>query len=221
MRRRVWLLLILGLLAGCPLVDVDGDRVLRIACLGDSNTVAGWPTPDTTRWCERLCKNLPSAPVLRSDGTFATLPVACYDDGWGGVTVTDQPVCHNSYYACADVQMAGALAQSADVVILAFGTNDLRDGATPAEIVAAYKRVIAPAQQTGRLTYIALTPPMYPPPADGVVEALNAALVASFDRSMLVDFYTGFTQSLFLDSIHLNDSGQDLRAARASAALLE
>jgi lysophospholipase L1-like esterase len=119
-------------------------------------------------------------------------------------------------------QLEALRAAHLDVVIAAFGTNDLETlHETPKHIVGCYRRLVAAAAPARVL--IATTPPMFPPRPDYhiPIDVLNALLAVAFPPDQLVDFHTGFERDLFLpDGLHLNDAGQRLRAERARAALL-
>jgi lysophospholipase L1-like esterase len=110
-----------------------------------------------------------------------------------------------------------------DVAILAFGTNDLRQGATPQAVVDAYAKAKFRIEATGARCLIALTPPTHPPqPAAGndAIRDLNTRLQAAFPGD-IVDFWSGMTPADYKeDGLHVNVAGHAKRAASARDALL-
>lgn len=193
------------------LPDVDHDGVVRIACLGDSLTQDGWPTGAETRWCTR------AGALASADGGAARRTVwTSY--GAGGATVCDPGVT----WPWAQPQLASALAHGADVIVAAFGTNDIGVfDRPPAAIVACY-RALAAQVTGGRAFFVALTPPVYLPDGgtDARVDALNAAIRAAFPAEQVLDFHSGMGPELYAPGgKHLNDAGQAERARRAVAAL--
>jgi len=178
-----------------------GHRV--VACLGDSNT----HQPEQTGWCELLGQQ---------DG-----PLRFLNYGFpGGVVVPSTPrfaVLDAAYW----LDRALALAPPS-LVILAFGTNDLRSGKSPAEVVEGYRKLKLRSEQTGARVLIALTPPMKPKTIDKSAEVveLNELLREAFPGE-IVDFYTGFDLATDLtpDGIHFTEAGQRKRAAAVSEAL--
>ncbi|HEV7734858.1 MAG TPA: SGNH/GDSL hydrolase family protein [Candidatus Binatia bacterium] len=185
--------------------DVDGDGRIVVACLGDSNTETRWPPPHTPKWCEFAAERVPA-------WTFTNHAV-------GGATVT-RP---NDQRSFADAQLdAAGAAAPADAVVLAFGTNDVRSGRSTADIVAAYRAVVARVEATGAIAFVALAPPSYPPEPDhaAALAALNAALRGAFPPDRLVDFDGGMTRLDFeADGLHPNAAGQHERAVAALRAL--
>jgi lysophospholipase L1-like esterase len=180
-----------------------GRRV--VACLGDSNT----HQPEQTGWCEILGER---------DG-----PLRYLNYGFpGGVVVPSEPrfpVLDAAYW----LDRALALAPPS-LVVLAFGTNDLRSGKSPAEVVEGYRKLKARAEEAGSRVLIALTPPMKPKTIDKSAEVLelNELLRQAFPGE-IVDFYTGFdlATDLVPDGIHFTEAGQRKRAAAVTAALAQ
>jgi lysophospholipase L1-like esterase len=203
-----WLLL-LAAAAACadaPAVrDRNGDGRVVVACLGDSNTETQWPAPHTPKWCE-------FAAAERPRWTFTNHAV-------GGSTVT-RPATARPW---ADTQLAETLAKDApDVVILAFGTNDVRAGRPTADVVAAYRAAVARIEAAGAVAFVALAPPIHPPEPDrtAALAALNAALREAFPAARLVGFEAGMARGDFeADGLHPNAAGQRKRAAAALRAL--
>ena len=131
---------------------------------------------------------------------------------WSNVAFRSQNACANG-----QAQAATAMTHSPDVVIAAFGTNDI-GVTTTAETVACYQAIAAAIKP--RPLWVALTPPTLPPAHDTTAEVdeLNTALLAAFP-GRTIDFHSGFTSEMYLDGIHLGPTGQELRARRAVAAL--
>src|SRR5262245_24634790 len=109
------------LLGGC-LRDYDGDGVLRIACLGDSNTFRS--TAADLTWCARLAQLVPAVVVPLPGNELRELPTSFGIFARPGAAATDlnPPPLDDG-----PEQLELALAWQADVVILAFGTNDIID----------------------------------------------------------------------------------------------
>lgn len=201
--------------SGC-LRDVNRDGRVLIACLGDSNTQAGWPDAESVRWCELAAARLPDVVALR--GPFPLRePVQFLNLGLGGGAVTDA----EAVPWAAPSQLRAALAAGADVVIAAFGTNDVRRRLESVEkIVSGYRTLCANAAPARCL--VALTPPVFPPHEDRnpAIATLNAALRGAFPPSQVIDFWTGFERGDFSpDGLHLSHQGQEKRASRAVDAL--
>jgi lysophospholipase L1-like esterase len=173
-------------------------RGKEIACLGDSNTAAGWPTAETVRWCEYVASVCPQA-TLRGR---RPRPVTWFNFGIGGAVVAPGPY--------IDYELAQARAAGADFVILAFGTNDADFGASPAEYAA---NVRLACRRARRRCWVMTMPPH--PTLDAA--AYNAAVAAVIRPKWLIDRTTGIT--FVDDGIHLDDASQQLLAARVAVAL--
>lgn len=190
------------------LVDFDQDATMRIGCAGDSNTLG----PDA--WCERAAPLMPVATVVKGAEVLVE-PTQFVKRGFVGA-----PVCQGIGEAFA----AMLVEQGADVVVAAFGTNDLiAHGHTPAEVVDCYEATRDFLGQ--RQLFVALTPPVHPPFPDAaahnlLIDELNALLRAAFPAERIVDFHDGFTPDLYAsDGLHFNAAGQQKRAERAVEAL--
>jgi lysophospholipase L1-like esterase len=183
--------------------DRNGDGTLTIGCVGDSNTERGFRF--TRTWCERL------GDLLGAPG-YATV-----NRGWSGATAIFAPSLRR-----AEDPLDYALAfDELDAVILALGTNDLLQRATPEDIVLAYLRHLLRAREFGVDTFVALTPPMQGRFADQLpaIHATNELLRASIPSGRLIDFFSGVTAAELSDELHLNEAGQDRRARAALAVL--
>ena len=183
-----------GWLTGCNLVDWDGDGVRTLACLGDSNTahaLDGMPTS----WCDRLSAALPKDVVV-------------FNFAWGGSTATGV-----TWVPDLAMQLTWALAAHADVIVTAFGSNDIIHGVPPDRIIAAEAAARQAAAAVGRPLLIGTIPPDYGVP--GMVaagDAVNTALRATVPPWGLLDLDSGVgPEQLGPDGLHLNEAGQAQR----------
>ena len=181
--------------------DLDGDGVYRLGCVGDSNTslVSG-----LKKWCEIIRDGV-------SDPDFAVINVAV-----NGATVNP----NLRFTSDATMQMAEVLSQAPDLLVLAFGTNDVFQGRTPQQIHDAYLAQQPTADAAGVPFYVATTPPIIGcPNCTPGIEQGNDMLRATF-AGRVVEFYTGFGADEFNpDHYHLNSVEQQLRAERALEVL--
>ena len=208
-----------------------GTGPIRVACLGDSNTASGWQIgqpdgfPQEDGWCERLADE-----VLSSTNC-----------GWGSATASPNTTGLPFFQGAG--QLETALDDPAtDVVILAFGTNDvgallnnpdrlLLEDPTPAGVADVIEGLVAEAESAGAAVLVATTPyrelptdpARAPPPAgrNDLADELNDELAQRFGASMRVDFTHSFTTSDYLsDGLHVSASGMAKRAYRARRAVL-
>lgn len=210
--------------------DRNGDGEVVVACLGDSNTQSTWQEskpggfPAEQGWCERV-----GSAIGPLGGRTINLAV-------GGATIGPNPLMHQVPDPLdfeGRLQFEDALARApVDVVILAFGTNDLAWGAggTPLSVLEAYMSLWRRGRARGLLPLVALTPPVHPMGEDRrrlslhsmsgpAIERLNEYLGGAFPPRYLLDFSSGMQERLYLDPVHLNAAGQRLRASRAEAGL--
>jgi lysophospholipase L1-like esterase len=125
-------------------------------------------------------------------------------------------------------QLADTIANDRpDVVILAFGTNDLRFAYSIDDTVSAYQELVAAAEQTGAFVLIALTPPLapwYPDAAapNPLYEALNQRLALTWPPGRLVDCASFVVPpgDYLDDGIHFSVAGHAKRAFTAYERLL-
>ena len=202
----VALVALLGCQSGSPNLDRDGDGVTRVACLGDSNTTDA----EHPSWCNLLGEEFPAWVMSNRS--------------WAGMTIIDTGATYGGFVLAARPHVDEVLTiDHADVVILAFGTNDFFRGAKPQAIVDAYAEAKAKIERTGARCLVALTPPTQPPQPAGMNEAirnLNALLTKKFPGET-VDFWTGMTAADYRpDGLHINAAGQAKRATAARRALL-
>jgi hypothetical protein len=187
--------------------DRNGDGVATVACLGDSNTDAARPG---TEWCEQLARVAPT--------------VVTVNEGRGGATAVDLP----KWEYDASGQLDEALASARpDVVVLAFGTNDLRLAYPVDEVLAAYRDLATRAQQAGAFVLIALTPPVAPwfegaATLNPLYALLNERLAAEWPADRLIDFASAVSApgDYDADGIHFTASGHAKRALAAYTRLL-
>jgi lysophospholipase L1-like esterase len=238
--------------AGDPVAPLLGDRnedgIVRIACLGDSNTQR---PQDGDTWCE-LLEDLADLPE----------PTRTFNAGVGGAmiqpTVRELPNPPESYRGAAGSgtwaifdghgQLGFALEQpgALDYAVAAFGTNDLRAGADsdlpaqtdPAAIVRWYQVLRERAAREDVLLLVARTPPVLdetrslmtdtvdiPGAASGAIQALNDLIDERFPPEVVIDFRSfresGMlpSPSSFVDRLHLSPKAHRHRAEEALARL--
>jgi lysophospholipase L1-like esterase len=197
---------------GVSIGDRNGDGLVTIACLGDSNTAAD------SSWCARL-GTLIGRPNWRTvnRGVYGSTAVqADWPDAFEQLTTT-------------------LAADKPDVIIFAFGTNDVSwsgayaaiAGITPTvrhlePSVAALRELYDRAEAAGATAFIATTPPAN----DGIAlrreytRYFNSRLQAEFPPERVVDFFSGIDPVADVhDTLHLNAAGQAKLAKAALSAL--
>ena len=210
--------------------DRNGDGEVVVACLGDSNTQSTWQEskpggfPADQGWCERV-----GSAIGPLGGRTINLAIS-------GATIGPNPLMHQVPDPLAfegRLQFENALARApVDVVILAFGTNDLArgNGGTPRSVVDGYLSLWRRARSLGILAMVALTPPVHRALVKESrwerhseitlsLRRLNERLVRALAPRYLVDFHAGMDPELYMDEVHMNALGQALRAERASQGL--
>ena len=201
-------LVALFLLGCCRQADIDHDGVVRIYCLGDSNTDAVWKGmnwPYTPRWCEKtaaLCGH------IRSGG--AALPAEFTNVGYWGSTARDQ----HRFWRDAPWQVGAAAKGRADGVVMLFGTNDITGlGATPAQLVADL--AAACARNPALPCYVGTQPAT-------LGENVNPTPWADAIRAQFgqhaIDMTTGIVP-VAPGNYHIDDASQDRIADRVRTAL--
>jgi lysophospholipase L1-like esterase len=195
-----------------PIADRNGDGTLAIVCIGDSNTAAGWPTPSTQRWCEM------AATMLADTTHGCPWPRLSWRNvALGGATAT-RP---REQWPWGPWYVAQARASGAELILAAFGTNDLqRQRRRPAQVALAHAKLARDAAPIPLV--VALVPPYLA--SDGgvphVVDETNALLRAHVAPDRLLDFATGFDRtSLAPDGIHLTEAAQQRRAVEGVRVL--
>jgi lysophospholipase L1-like esterase len=191
-----------AVLLSCLLLAAPASalRPRNVACLGDSNTAKGWPTAETVRWCEYVAE---LCPTVRLRGKRPR-PAAFYNFGIGGAVVAPG--------AYVDFELAAARSVKADVVLLAFGTNDVGLLDSTPERYAMDVR--AACRRSHRRCWVLSMPPH---PWLPNVDEYNAAVAARMLGRSIVDRTTGVT--FVDDEVHLDDDSQRLVAYRVAVAL--
>lgn len=207
-------------------LDRNGDGHLVIACLGDSNTSSAWQDeqpggflPDEG-WCEQL------------ERLFDDDLVRIINRGLGGATVTPRGGLGNpkkdEFLSGYDQLDSVLKLGDVDVVVLAFGTNDVLPdlNGSPESIVDHYNRLFRRGRSRGLLSVVAITPAVFPHAESGeirrslpAIAETNQRIAETFAPRFTVDFGTEFAPSDFMDHLHMNAAGQRKRAAAALEAL--
>jgi hypothetical protein len=195
-------------LGGCTQADIDHDGVVRIYCLGDSNTDAVWQGmnwPYTPRWCEKtaaLCGH------IRSRG--ALLPAEFKNVAYYGATARDQ---HRSWRD-APWQTRAAAEGHADGVVMLFGTVDITGlGATPGQLVADL--AVACARNPKIPCYVGTQPATVGENVDPAPWA--DAIRAQFGQHA-IDMTSGIVP-VAPGTVHIDDASQDRIADRVRTVL--
>jgi len=202
---------LLAIVAGSWAQDVNQDGVTLVVCAGDSNTD---PNPQPTaqiNWCERLAEEHPELVVVNYGlaSTFAGA-VPGYCPGY----------CGDGRLAMMRAREAEGVHPKADGVILAWGTNDIRHGATPQQVVDALGALRSGLlAENRRVAVLTIPPNFYEPHLQPAIDATNALLVdTGWD---VVDSAAGLTvDDLAFPGIHLNQAGHDHVFAAIDDALL-
>jgi lysophospholipase L1-like esterase len=228
-------------LVGCVVKDINGDGKTLLACYGDSNTI-GLPAAGPS-WCDDLKQQV----------VLFNWQVTNY--GWPGVSGVNenpsgQPPCGGllpfggpgcslgwvEYAVSGGTPPFNPYLGAADVVMLAYGTNDVAvnvqqygDAAItvlPPRLIQAYRDDIA-ALPTGTLVFVALIPPFYQYPGrtwdprwNQVVVAINTLIKATWPANRIIDLYSGYVPADYSDNVHFVASGQQKRATAAYNALI-
>jgi hypothetical protein len=207
--------------AGCTsqplppqLRDLDGDGIIRVACLGDSNTTSGWPHPGRKRWCLIAGREL--ARRARSCGWP---PVELFEVAVGGAGLTPPAARRNWSWARPQLQRARRM--RADAIAAAFGTLDIgREHHAPKDVVRGYDTLARHARPLP--TFVALIPPLLGTARvpDPHIAETNTLLRQHFAPGQLLDFSAGMdTRVLDPDGVHVSAAGQVQRAAVAIRTL--
>jgi lysophospholipase L1-like esterase len=190
---------------GCHGRDRNGDGVVKIACVGDSNTDPHF-TPEDPSWCELVAAAHPNWQFVNRGAVFSTAasPEGCV--------------------LCGRYLLNQALTEDhVDLVLIALGTNDLasawlRADATVNALIALRDAAIAANVEAA----IAMIPPVINGRV-GVTRRINAAnalLGARIPAGALVDFFSGMQPVFFLcDGVHVNGAGKRKRAEAADRYL--
>ena len=193
----------------------NGRRTL--VCLGDSNTAA------EPSWCDMLQVLLPSA-KWRIVNRGQRLALTSYPG--------DLPRNGRSQL------LASLAADTPDVVVMAFGTNDLMLGSLVADglglpggpeiepVVQNYLGLRRIARAAGVRSFVASTPPLATQnkpryaPVNALVVRLNGRLREAIPPEELIDFDSPMNPlSDYKDAVHFNVEGQAKRAVAACGVL--
>ncbi|MDG1958184.1 MAG: SGNH/GDSL hydrolase family protein [Candidatus Binatia bacterium] len=189
--------------------DNNGDGMLELACIGDSNTVGStnvWPS----NWCHWVAEE-----ILNS--AFATTNYSAngarIDSLWpdqSGATL-----------------LANALEEKPDAIVFALGSNDLpylRPGHLDEDIrvrIHQLEALVATARKNGAQSFVALLPPRFDQKEpSGARSRFNEAIRAHWEPHEILDFDSGFSSSDFgSDGLHFKGVGHAKRAVRAAEFL--
>ncbi|MEO2168639.1 MAG: SGNH/GDSL hydrolase family protein [bacterium] len=190
--------------------DHNGDGVIRLACVGDSNSVAlGDIRPMS--WCA----------ALREEVWHRQFEVVNPSVVGAGLRSFHEP-------KRGAVLLERALSEEPDAVLLALGTNDLDYfhaddvAGDAADRVGKMKEFETKVLAAGAEFFVALVPPRYDgvDPA-GALDAFNAEIRKTWPAEQILDFHSAMPRSLFRgDGLHFTGPGQAERARRAYAFLL-
>lgn len=190
---------------GSRVTDRNGDGVVRIVCMGDSNT-EGALVPERRSWCERLAARHPGWEVQNGGVRYAQATGSGFISGWAllGMTLGSNP----------------------DAVLISLGTNDLANlGRTPEETVDALVALRDQAVAANVDVFIGTIPPVFRAPGDGAaarIEAANAILARRLPADILMDFHAGLErQDLDVGGLHLGPSGHEKYAIAAERCLTQ
>lgn len=218
-------LLLLVLLGGCVVTDVDHDGVWRVSVFGDSNTDGTYPVTQA-KWVQLLDARIPAAwhPYVH-----------VYEHGHPSRKWTDA--------ATMDVraEIAAAIASDhPDAIVFALGSVDAwwvtYLTQTLAETEAGMDTVLAntATDAPGVPIVLASVPPQFDFPwaSPAALAQVNALITARTDSAHRIDFSTGLVKDDTWDGLHFcgttpddfphcptGDHGQRLLADRAQYTL--
>jgi hypothetical protein len=191
------------------IVDRTGDGFVRIAGCGDSNSDNLTAAGSGVGWQIHAQRQL-------NRKQWQVVPL-----GAGGAVISSYGV--PAFAGWTQVHTA-INHLNAEMVVLAFGTNDLGVLASfPGSIAVQYQITVASIEAAGVRALVATTP--FNPSSDtaayiNAVSSLNTLLRATFPARQIVDFDSWCTAAHFkTDIIHLNTAGQVERGNRVLAAI--
>lgn len=183
----------------------------KIACTGDSLT---WTLANPT-WVTMLRE-------LVEDRDWAV-----QDSAMIGATITDQGLYYGStppvpFYGGWWIQRI-VTSWHPDILIVAFGTNDVRiPGIRAMDIALRLVEQVIALDGQGVHAYVALIPPFFEPAPvsdNALIDQTNMILAFALGSRMM-DFHSGFVREDFTaDGVHLTPSGHQKRAAIAAVTL--
>ncbi len=209
-----------------PVKDVDGDGVIRVACVGDSIT-AGTPKSNYPDFLQMYLNSLGEKDGNRYEvqnhgkGGAAVRhyiePVGTV--AWENVADTDGDGMAYFYYD--DLRYTSSLTYTPDVVLVQFGTNDGAGGNL--SIVDSYFKedyvnyLVNPYRSKGALVVLA-TPPhagngIHDEGVNGKISDLVREIAAEQNLPLIdINRLTEGRHESFPDGLHGNDSGYSLLA---------
>ena len=205
-------ILVVLLLCGCfatepDIRDINGDGLIEVCVLGDSNTAEAYPPAPRgfPGWCAQLQTERPEWVVhcewARGSAVAADFPKE----------LTDAHPEFLQYTARWQIEESIVNA-TCDVYVLAFGTNDLALGKTGAEI-RDQLFLLGATYLIPHIVYVTTIPNTYNHPLQPKIDAANSVLIDSFPY--LVDFTSGFKKRHFDDDgVHFTEAGHTLRMQR-------
>lgn len=209
----------LTLLVGCGRGRWPGDWHLRVACLGDSNSFLAMEVNAAPSWCEYLTD-------LGADRWWTTANLS-----WFGASAVDTAMKSGDISLSATDWVQKAIDDPFDVAILSYGTNDIRRGLAPDEIVTAILRHRTRLERAGVEVYVTTIPLLYRPAEtdrNPRIDDFNAALRAAIPPDHLIDFRAHESEDDFRydqtrlpvrDGVHINEAAQRRRAQLVYEAL--
>jgi len=166
----------------------------RIACIGDSNTVAVRYSPSGS-WCEQIAAHDPAHWQVWNGSVI----------GLSAYLVAEKVWPNDPKY------VAYATDPANDGVLIALGTNDVARGRTSEQIIAALAFLYAQNNDGGRRQVWILTIPCQTNPAlQAATDVVNAAIHAHFGKAVI----DVGCEALRPDGIHLTPAAETQRADR-------
>ncbi len=185
--------------------DINGDGIFRLACLGDSNTLDRPPWAQAPGWCALLAARI-------DDPFFERIEIAEI-----GATVTRQLFPELARRE-ARYHLLSAFRYAPDIVVMAYGTNDVLQWRGAEAIVAAYLEHEATTLSAGVTQFAVSTTPRIGEGDDITIIASNTLLREVF-AGRFFESFDGYTleEHFRVDGYHLNALGQRKRAEAALA----
>lgn len=219
MSARILAALVAGMLSVVPIAHRAGSRSpgpehihpviagpVAIWGLGDSLT-AGFRDPAG----EGYRRGLDVLLAARQHAWAGTLADAAgrHHDGHGGYEASDLTPMAAGWESSAAAQAPGATLE----VLLMAGTNDIRNGDSPARAAADLAVLLQTVQRPGVVIVMATIPLI--PGKEDLVRDFNGrvAALAAAQRLPLADMQTAVPESLLVDGLHPDAAGYDAMAA--------
>ena len=204
-----------------PITDVNADGFITIVCLGDSNTMHASFFSIRRSWCEYVEDYISNSSWIVRNRALAGMTAVDF-----GIIAYGMPIYVGAPVDDKLFQYLDAVIKNdtADVVMLAFGTVDIAAGATAQQLTDAYAQHRAKLASSSIASFVALTPPVFATTTPHRTQAINEAntlMLQTFPSSELLDFFSTmtvedyYTASGTFDGIHPADKGQAKRAEEA------